>query len=855
MRKLGILWTALLAVIMACSVPTPEQPLGLSSTENVILSEDFDNGANGWSVRADPAAGSQYNDVGIREGRYCVWVGDGGVDLWDVYLYYTGVPLEAGATYRLSFDAGSGVDKVVGFSVKVGNSSGAYTYAYEPFEITGGTGARPEMMFTVGDRDDNARIEFQLGGKDTPQYFCFDNILLEMTEASGSPNLIRNGTFQKGTAEWSVLANPDKPLRYNDAGIDENGRYCVWVGDGGSETYDIYLYQTGLVLEQGATYELSFDAGTGVDKVIDFGVKFGGGAPDYAFYAYQDFQVTGGKNERPSMSFVASSSNDNAQIEFQLGGKATPQYFCFDNIVLEKTEDAPVAETPEGELIQNGNFGAGGLGWGVSASEGVIYNDDGVDEYGRYCVWVGDGGVNPWDIYLFQSGIELTAGTTYDLRFDAITDSAEPTLFYAKVGQATEPYTTYAYSTHEIAGDASPTQTVSFTASESFANAQVEFQLGGEAATRYFCFDNVSLRAQDDGVITPPNEPDSRSLRELAEEAGVFIGAATLPTPLAEEPVYGEIAAREFNMLSPEGSFLASEMHTAADPFSLSNTDGLAGLDAQVDFALENGARVQGFHLIWFLEGSWAPWLVDLGERRREFISTRIQDVMTRYDGKINHYNVVNEAFEQDGTLRGAVSQDTDNWLYEADPPEPYGYIEYAFKEARAADPDAKLYYNDYGTEYDGPKWDAVLEMATDFVERGVPIDGVGFQVHLNMKWGGLPPASSLAEHMAQLAELGLEAQITEFDLGIETGDNPAYASYSEAERLQIQAQTYKNYLNVCIEAPNCDTFQMWGFTDKHSWITQPRWGGSPAAKPLIFDAEYEPKLSYYSVQDALLGR
>ena len=341
-------------------------------------------------------------------------------------------------------------------------------------------------------------------------------------------------------------------------------------------------------------------------------------------------------------------------------------------------------------------------------------------------------------------------------------------------------------------------------------------------------------------------------LRELAEDRDLLIGAALQADPLRNEPAYAEIAAREFNLLYPEGSFLISEMHTPEDPYSLSHD--MTDLDTIVDFAVEHGAEIHASHLVWFLEASWAPWLGDAvpDERRKEFISKRIGDVMTRYKGKVNAYNVVNEAFEKDGTLRGETTDGLTNWLYQVDPGKPYDYIEYAFEEARKADPDAKLFYNDYGLEYPSEKWDAVLAMVTDFKERGVPIDGVGFQGHLNMKWGELPPTSGLAEHMAQLEELGVETRITEFDVGIELGDNDAYAGTTEAERLEIQAQTYRDYLNVCLEAPNCDTFAMWGFTDKYSWITEEEWGGSPAAKPLPYDVEYQPKASYGALQETL---
>ena len=521
-------------------------------------------------------------------------------------------------------------------------------------------------------------------------------------------------------------------------------------------------------------------------------------------------------------------------------------------------------------LIKNGDFSSGSDNWSVLANseKGVNYSDNGIDEYGRYCVWVGDGGDESYDIYLYQTGLELQAGETYTLAFNALTGNDETAQFDVKVGGSSGDFTPYSTSTYEVSGSEKQAKEVTFEMTES-ASAQLEFQLGGKSEPQYFCFDDVSLMASgqggsddgaDDGADGGDTGDTGTPLRELADDKGLLIGAALQADPLENEAAYRDIAAREFNLLFPEGSFLISEMHTAEDPYSLSNTEGLADLDAIVDFALDNGAEVQAFHLIWFLEASWAPWLNDNipDDRRREFISKRINDVMDRYDGKVNVYNVVNEAFEKDGTLRGETSQDTENWLYEGpldpDAKEPYNYIEYAFKEARKANSDAKLFYNDYGTEFDGPKWDAVLEMVTDFKNRNepVPIDGVGFQVHLNMKWGPLPPASELAAHMADLDELGLEARITEFDVGIELGDNDAYADTTEAERLEIQAQTYKDYLNVCLEAPNCDTFAMWGFTDKYSWITQEQWGGSPAAKPLPYDTNYEPKGAYDALQETL---
>jgi endo-1,4-beta-xylanase len=336
-------------------------------------------------------------------------------------------------------------------------------------------------------------------------------------------------------------------------------------------------------------------------------------------------------------------------------------------------------------------------------------------------------------------------------------------------------------------------------------------------------------------------------LRELAYARGIAIGGALQPGALANEPIYRDIAKREFNFLSPEGNFLITSMHVDQDPFNL--REDLTDLDAQVNFARQNGAQVQAFHLVWYIESVWATWLNNLPvEQRWYFIQERIKDTMTRYKGKVKTYNVVNEAFDEEGKVRSGPfyfdGELKNNWLSDLGA----GYIEYSFREARKVDPTAKLFYNDYGLEYDGPKWDAVLNMVKDFKARGVPIDGVGFQAHLSLKYGD-PDPSFLAKHFRQLQALGVEVRITEFDLGIRG------APGTEQDRLAKQATYYKAYLNVCLAAPNCSAFHMWGFTDKYSWVTSPDSGETPANKPLIFDVNYQPKPSYYGLRDALLGR
>jgi GH35 family endo-1,4-beta-xylanase len=340
-------------------------------------------------------------------------------------------------------------------------------------------------------------------------------------------------------------------------------------------------------------------------------------------------------------------------------------------------------------------------------------------------------------------------------------------------------------------------------------------------------------------------------LRVLAEARGLLVGSISDTKGFAET-TFRDTATREFNVFSPGFEFETVSMHEQANPYSLKAN--LSNVDNVINLASATGATSFGFHLVWYSDGTngRAAWLRTLStDQRRQFIRERITDVMTRYKGKVSVYSVVNEALNDDGTLRGEFLYfDTGtepNWLY----PLGRSYIEEAFRLARTTDPSAKLIYNDYDLEKDGPKWDAVLNMVKDFKARGVPIDGVGFQMHLgySKSFGTyLPDFAELAKKFRQLHELGLEAYITEFDFSLETFPGTL------EERMGNQAYFFKEYLNVCLAAPNCKAFHMWGFSDKYSWRTVAPFGDAQSM-PTPFDSSYTPKWAYYALKDALAGQ
>src|SRR5262249_24476989 len=193
-------------------------------------------------------------------------------------------------------------------------------------------------------------------------------------------------------------------------------------------------------------------------------------------------------------------------------------------------------------------------------------------------------------------------------------------------------------------------------------------------------------------------------------------------------------------------------------------------------------------------------------------------------------WDVVNEAVsDNNGQLR------TDSFWHQKIGPE---YIAMAFQFAHEADPDAKLYYNDYSAEGSGAKSDAVFNLVSGLVNQGAPINGVGWQMH---QINPFRIQQAHRNNAARLAALGLEFSITEMDVRISLP--------TTAQELDGQALAYRDVVEFCLSQPNVKTLVTWGFTDKYSWIPGFFTGFGDA---LIFDANYQPKPAYSAMLNAL---
>ena len=326
----------------------------------------------------------------------------------------------------------------------------------------------------------------------------------------------------------------------------------------------------------------------------------------------------------------------------------------------------------------------------------------------------------------------------------------------------------------------------------------------------------------------------AQSLRDYADRIGILVGAAVNPRMFKEE-AYAATLAREFNMIEPENVMKWGVVRATPDAFDFKPGD------AVVSFAQAHNMKVRGHCLVW---QKYNPAWLSKGKFTPEELSKLMYDhittVVKHYAGKVFAWDVVNEAFDARGYLEHSIWYDRPGIGLAG---KKTSYIEQAFRWAREADPKALLFYNDYDAEGLNAKSDAIYAIAKDFKQRGVPLDGVGLQMHIfNQRTKEI---ESLEANIARLTALGLQVHITEMDVGLPVNTDGVVLNQSD---LAKQADIYRFVANACLRHPGCTAFQTWGFTDKYTWITQYTKGRLGA--PLLFDQEYSMKPSYKALLD-----
>jgi GH35 family endo-1,4-beta-xylanase len=287
------------------------------------------------------------------------------------------------------------------------------------------------------------------------------------------------------------------------------------------------------------------------------------------------------------------------------------------------------------------------------------------------------------------------------------------------------------------------------------------------------------------------------------------------------DPRYRAMLAT-YDAVTAESAMKIAALEPKQNQFEFGSADQI------VSFAQAHGQKVHGHTLAW-CEDAWLPdWLRSRSWTRSQLLAVLehyVTTVVTHFRGRVSSWDV-NEALDDDGGVRNCL------WsrVIGSD------WVEQALRFARSADPGALLFYNETRAEVPNPKFDALLAMVRDFRERGVPLDGVGEEMHLTR---GAPPQAQIEETIRALGELGLSVQISELDV-------PTwYLGPTVDEKLARQADSYRTVAAACQAQPACFRVTTWGFTDRYTWR-------GPSSLPLPFDIEYNPKPAWPSLQGVL---
>ena len=322
----------------------------------------------------------------------------------------------------------------------------------------------------------------------------------------------------------------------------------------------------------------------------------------------------------------------------------------------------------------------------------------------------------------------------------------------------------------------------------------------------------------------------NRSALRLVVPNGFVIGSSVSgdPTALANT-TYSRVLGANFSSITPEVAFKWGIIHPTPTGYAWGAADKMLAVAAR------NDQLVRGHTLLW--DGSLPSYVRDgitTCADARSLLQTHITTVVSHYRGRIWQWDVANEVIDPYGHPRAENPFIAACGL---------SIVADAFRWAHAADPGAKLYLNDYNILGSDAKSDAEYSLAKSLVDQGVPIQGIGFQGHLQLG-SGVPAAAS--QQMQRYANLGLDIMITEADVRM-----PILAGTTSptGDQLIGQAKVYSDLLNVCLMQSRCVGFTVWGFTDRWSWVAGSLPGQGFAC---LMDDAFRSRPAWAAVQNRL---
>ena len=345
-------------------------------------------------------------------------------------------------------------------------------------------------------------------------------------------------------------------------------------------------------------------------------------------------------------------------------------------------------------------------------------------------------------------------------------------------------------------------------------------------------------------------EDDSKSLKN-SYSSFFYIGAAINEDIILDKDLNSKIiVTTQFNTITPENSL--KWMFIQPNP----NSFNFKVSDKYVNLGIKNSMHIVGHALIWHSQLADFMQKIESKSKMKFYFENHINTIVSRYSGKIDAWDVVNEAFNEDGSYRKSIFYK----LLGKD------YIENAFELTNKADPNAYLIYNDYNL-YKKQKRDGVIKMVKELKSKGIKIDGVGVQAHWSLNH---PSLHEIEQTILDISNIGVDVLITELDisvlpnpwkqLGAEVSQNfskfegdPKMSPYPKELPKSIQnklANRYRDIFELFIKhSDKISRVTFWGVMDKHSWLND--WPIKGRTNyPLLFDRNYQSKQAYDSLME-----
>lgn len=353
-------------------------------------------------------------------------------------------------------------------------------------------------------------------------------------------------------------------------------------------------------------------------------------------------------------------------------------------------------------------------------------------------------------------------------------------------------------------------------------------------------------------------ESDMENESAIPTLKGAYDDAFLMGTALNQSQIFGEdeegiqITKTHFNAITPENVMKWESIHPEPGEYDFEAADRF------VEFGEENDMFMVGHTLVWHSQvPDWVFEDEEGNELSREALLERMKDhidtVAGRYAGRIDAWDVVNEALNDDGSYRESrwyeiIGQD---------------YLVKAFEYAREAAPDAELYYNDYSLEVPS-KRDGAVRLVEYLQENNAPITGIGTQGHFSLNW---PPMSEVEQTITDFADLGIDVMVTELEVDVlPSANNYRGADISESAELREELNPFTDELPDSVHQQLSDRYAelfelylehsdditrvtFWGVTDGDSWKNNFPIGGR-TNYPLLFDRQWETKPAFDAVID-----